>query len=126
MKIVTDTYWQDIAIEKTTKENDQVKGQKERIMAGAVLSAIHNFCIQNQNFAKAVAEGGSFAECMNAVAKGTGTSISDLDAYRKAVAFYLPDADIEMQLLIKLPCKESVEVERSENRAIILNLMDIL
>lgn len=126
MKIVTDTYWQDIAIEKTTKENDQVKGQKERIMAGAVLSAIHDFCIQNQTFAKAVAEGGSFAECMNAVAKGTGTSISDLDAYRKAVAFYLPDADIEMQLLIKLPSKESVEVERSENRAIILNLMDIL
>lgn len=126
MNIVTDTYWQDIAIEKTTKENDRVKGQKERIMAGAVLSAIHDFCIQNQTFAKAVAEGGSFAECMNAVAKGAGTSISDLDAYRKAVAFYLPDADIEMQLLIKLPSKESVEVERSENRAIILNLMDIL
>lgn len=90
MKIVTDTYWQDIAIEKTTKENDQVKGQKERIMAGAVLSAIHDFCIQNQTFAKAVAEGGSFAECMNAVPKNIGESHDILetrmaDAQQRAI-----------------------------------------
>ena len=113
-------------MEKTTKELDQVKGQKERIMAKPVLGAIHDFCIQNQAFAKVVAEGGSFADCMKAVAAGTGTSISDLDAYRKAVSFYLPEADIEMQLLIRLPDGANNKPEHSDSHAIILNLMDVL
>lgn len=126
MQIVTDTYWQDIAMEKTTKELEQVKGQKERVMAKPVLTVIHDFCIQSQPFAKAVAEGGSFADCMTAVAKGTGDSISDLDAYKKAVQFYLPDAEIEMQMQIRLPDAPSHNSEFTGAHAIILNLEDYL
>ena len=126
MHIVTDTYWQDLAMEKTTKELDQVKGQKERVMAKPVLNAIHNFCIQSQEFARAVAEGGSFADCMNAVAKGTGNAISDLDAYKKAVQFYLPDAEIEMQMQISLPSSTATSNPDTSSYAIILNLEDYL
>lgn len=92
--------WQDKAIEKTTAERKAVAGQKETVMANAVLDMIHEFCIQSEVFAQAVAEGGSFADCMKAVAKGAGNCISDLDAYKKAVAFYMPEAMIEMQMKI--------------------------
>lgn len=125
MKIVTDTYWQDIALEKTTKERDAVKGQKERVMANAVLMAVHDFCIQSKTFARAVAEGGSFVDCMSAVAKGTGNSISDLDAYKKAVQFYLPGADIKMEMTIKLPSEDAGQAP-TQPQIISFNLADLL
>jgi hypothetical protein len=36
------------------------------------------------------------------VAAGVGQSISDLDAYKKAVQFYFPGAEVRMQLTIDL------------------------
>ena len=101
--------WQDKAIEKTTAERKQVKGQKETAMANAVLDMLHEFCIQSSVFAKAVAEGGSFADCMSAVAKGVGNSISDIDAYKKAVRFYLPGADIVVKMDIQMAAQQQKE-----------------
>ena len=79
-----------------------VSGNKERAMAGPVAEALRNFCRQNGAFSRAVAQGGSFADCMAAVAKGVGQSISDVDAYKKAVGFYLPGASIRVQMTIDL------------------------
>ena len=76
------------------KQVKAVNGSKERVMAGPVAEALRSFCRQDAEFAQAVAQGGSFAECMAAVAKGVGQSISDVDAYKKAVGFYLPGADM--------------------------------
>jgi len=39
---------------------------------------------------------------MKRVASGVGNSISDLDAYKKAVEFYFPGAEVRMQLTIAL------------------------
>ena len=115
--------WQDKAIEKTTAERKQVKGQKETVMANAVLDMVHEFCIQSSEFAKAVAEGGSFADCMTAVAKGVGNSISDIDAYKKAVRFYLPGADIVVRMEIQTALHPQTE---APVRPMILNLDDLL
>ena len=112
--------WQDKAMEKTTAERKDVKGQKETVMADAVLDVIHEFCIQSEAFARAVAEGGSFAECMKAVAKGVGSSISDIEAYKKAVAFYFPSAEITVQMQI------STEKKQASNQPIMLSLEDLL
>ena len=79
-----------------------VKGQKEHAMAGAVAGALRSFCRQSSEFSRAVANGGSFADCMAAVAKGVGHSISDVDAYKKAVGFYFPGACIRVQMTIDL------------------------
>ena len=102
--------WQDKAIEKTTAERKQVKGQKESAMANAVLDMVHEFCIQSPVFAKAVAEGGSFSDCMATVAKGVGNHISDIDAYKKAVRFYLPGADIA----VKMDIQTAAQPQREE------------
>lgn len=93
-----------------------VKGQKEHAMAGAVAGALRSFCRQSAEFAKAVANGGSFADCMAAVAKGVGQSISDVDAYKKAVGFYLPGADIRVQMHIDLGGETAAPAPAAEQK----------
>ncbi|MBE6920198.1 MAG: hypothetical protein E7468_01370 [Ruminococcaceae bacterium] len=114
------TVWQDKAIEKTTAERKEVKGQRESIMADHVLDMIHEFCIQSEDFAQAVAEGGTFAACMTTVAKGVGNSISDIDAYKKAVQFYFPGAEIQVQMQI------ITEKKQENTKPIMLSLEDLL
>lgn len=79
-----------------------VSGQKEQAMAKAVREQLESFCEQDGEFAQAVAQGGRFQDCMNSVAKGVGSSISDIEAYQKAVAFYFPGAKIRVQMTIDL------------------------
>ncbi len=84
------------------KQVKAVKGSKERAMAGPVAEALRSFCRQEAEFAQAVDQGGSLADCMAAVAMGVGQSISDIDAYKKAVEFYFPGAKIQVQMTIDL------------------------
>lgn len=113
----------------------QVVGQKEKAMAKAVSTVLQDFCRQDEEFAQAVAQGGSFKDCMIAVAKGVGNSISDLDAYKKAVRFYFPGADISVQMKIDLigdagkpETRQAVsdKVKTEKPTGIILNLEDFL
>lgn len=72
------------------------------IMKSAVKETLADFCRQDDEFAQAVVQGGSFTDCMKAVAKSCGTGISDLEAYRRAVRFYFPGAEIRFQMTIDL------------------------
>ena len=94
--------WATQAHEKLKKERSAVSGNKERAMADAVMDAIKEFCKQEPEFAQAVVQAGTFADCMKKVAAGTGNAISDLEAYKKAVQFYFPGAVVNMQLTIDL------------------------
>ena len=76
--------------------------RRAEIMKDAVRAALESFCSQDEEFAQAVVQGGSFADCMNKVASGVGNSISDLDAYTRAVQFFFPGAVIRMQMTIDL------------------------
>lgn len=118
--------WLELAKKKLDGGFNKISGQKESAMKGAVRNALLDFCRQDGEFAQAVAQGGAFADCMKAVAKNTGTSISDLEAYRKAVSFYFPGADIQMTMRINLGA--SVE-DRPEpdgaGKSIALNLPDL-
>ena len=104
--------WATQAHEKLKKESKTVSGQKEKAMAGAVMEAIKVFCQQEPEFAQAVVQGQSFSDCMKKVAAGVGGSISDLDAYKKAVQFYFPGAEVHMQLTIDLVGEAAEEKER--------------
>lgn len=90
------------AVKKITDEKKKVTGSKETVMADAVFAAVKDFCVQEEEFAQAVLQGGTFADCMRTVAKGVGRSISDLEAYKRAVQFYFPGAEVKMQLTIDL------------------------
>ena len=92
------------AINKLAKEKKDFKGgNKEKAMLSAVYAALENFCEQDEEFAQAVIQNSkTLSDCLAAVAKGVGNSISDLDAYKKAVQFYFPGADIRCTMTIDL------------------------
>lgn len=124
--------WPTEAVKKLKDGQKAVSGNKEKAMSGAVLAALKDFCLQDDEFAQAVAQGGSFADCMKAVAKGVGNAISDLEAYRKAVQFYFPGAKIRMQMTINLigdaaPIEPAPHVEsEARSSGIVLSLADFL
>lgn len=83
-------------------------GRHEAAMKTAVVKALSDFCRQSEVFAEAVAHGGSFEECMKAVARNVSGSISDLEAYKRAVKFYMKDADVRfcMEITVGGAAKE--------------------
>lgn len=90
------------ALERLKKEGGTASGQKEKAMAGAVRKALEDFCRQEPEFAQAIVQGGSFRDCMAAVAKGVGGSISDSEAFAKAARFYFPGARVQVVMEIDL------------------------
>lgn len=107
--------WFDEAKEKLVAEKESAGwGQKERAMAGAVRKALTEFCRQSEDFAQNVAHGGSFEECMKAVAKGVGSSISDIEAYRRAVKFYAKGCTVRFKMEIVAEAAEKEEKAQQE------------
>lgn len=104
------------AKDKLEKEYKDFKGGRyEEAMKRDVLAALLIFVSQDNEFAQAVAEGGSFADCMKAVAKGVATSISDIDAYKKAVRFYFPGADISFTMTVRVnPYEKDEPAQQTE------------
>ena len=94
--------WYQEAVRKLDKEIKEVSGRHEEVMKRAVRDALAEFCRQDAEFAQAVVQGGSFADCMKAVAKGVGSSISDLEAYVRAVRFFFPGAGVDVKMTINL------------------------
>ena len=92
------------AIEKLSEEKKTFKGgNKERAMLSAVYETLISFCRQDEEFAQAIVQSEkTLSDCLKAVAAGVGSSISDLDAYKKAVKFYFPGADIKCTMTIDL------------------------
>lgn len=87
-------------------------------MKGYVKQTLLQLCEENAAFAAAVAAGDVFEDCMKAVAKGIGSSISDLEVMKRAVKFYMKDADIRFQMVIveKQAGKPSPAASASELR----------
>ena len=93
-------------IEAKEKLDKGVKKSLDRygnVMKQSVHDALLDFCRQDEEFAQAVAQGGSFEDCMKDVAKCVkGSALSDLEAWGAAVKFYFPGAGIKCELRINL------------------------
>lgn len=99
------------AINKLTEENKKFKGNKyASAMRTEVLYTLIGFCKQDEELAQAVAQSDkTFSDCMEQVAKGVGNSISDIEAYRRAVNFYFPGATVNFVMKIDLIGAAAVE-----------------
>ena len=107
--------------EEAKKKLDE--GLKEKldrygeVMKQAVHTALMDFCRQDSEFAEAVAQGGTFKDCMAAVAKGVkGNAISDMEAYGLAVKFFFPGAGIDVKMTINLADSVEQEAEAKEEQ----------
>lgn len=97
------------------------------VMAEPVAEALKEFCRQEDEFAQAVVQGGTFADCMKAVSKGAGSALSDLEAYRRAVRFYFPGAEVRFQMRVDLVGDANRGAGGVEPPAgLLLNLTDFL
>ncbi len=119
-----------LALQKLAHDREAlIKGKPDKYvsaMQGAVYQALTDFCRQDSEFAQAVYQGGSFADCMTTVTKGIKNgSISDLDAYRLAVQFYFPGADIRCQMSVNL-CASVEQPEAAADKSLVLDLFDLM
>lgn len=111
--------WTEQALAKLDREANAGHYDKyAAIMKQGTLNALRDFCRQNEEFAQAVVQGGTFEDCMKAVAQKCGSGISDLEAYRRAVRFYFPGADIRFRMELDL-CGGL-----QDGPAVVLNLAD--
>lgn len=91
------------AKDRLQKESEAKLDRYGEVMKFAVKEALLDFCRQEEEFAQAVVQGGSFKDCMAAVDKKIkGNAISDLEAYKAAVEFYFPGAAVSMKMNIDL------------------------
>lgn len=66
--------WYEQAKSKLTAEKKSGSYDKHaKIMKDAVYDALDGFCRQDTEFAQSVVQGGTFEDCMKAVAKGCGS-----------------------------------------------------
>lgn len=80
-----------------------IKGKVQMAIASDTAKALRSFCEQEPEFAQAIEQSGkTFQQCLDSVAKGVHASLSDFEAYSKAVDFYFPGAKIEFRMLIDL------------------------
>lgn len=95
--------WYEQAAKKLKDEKKAGKYDRyASAMKNAVCETLDGFCRQDGEFAQAVVQGGTFEDCMKAVAKNCGNAISDLEAFRRAVRFYFPGADVQFHMTVNL------------------------
>ena len=91
------------------------------VVKDAVIAQLKNFCEQNEEFAQAVVQSaGTVGECLENVVSGCGNSLSDVEAYSKAVAFWFPGAKISFAIKLDLGdggTSNQVEAEFTEVQA---------
>lgn len=97
-----------------------------QVMKDDVRDALTGFCRQDEEFAQAVVQGGSFEDCMKAVAKCVkGSAISDMEAFGAAVKFYFPGAGIRVTMEIDLLAEvRKDEPEKTKAAGIMVDLSD--
>lgn len=91
------------AQEKIKISDEKKLGRYEKAVNSAVADALREFCGQSEEFARAVVESDkTYQDCLTAICKGLGQSISDFDLYTKAVQFWFPGAVIEYKMTIRM------------------------
>ena len=95
-----------------------IKGKVQMAIASDTAKALRSFCGQEPEFAQAIEQSGkTFQQCLDKVAAGAHTSLSDFEAYSKAVEFYFPGAKVIFQMRIDLigDADKSSEAETAKN-----------
>lgn len=121
----------ELAIKKLESEYKTAKADKYgNVVKQPLLEVLCDFCRQDGEFAQAVYQGGSFEDALKAAVKGAQNHTPDIQIYRKAVQFYFPGSDIQLNMKINLcaSVEQSVEpkMPTAQHEVISLNLSDFL
>lgn len=90
----------------------------ELVMYPKVGKMLISFCKQDKRIADAVFEKKeTLTDCIHAVSKDVKIGLSDEEAYKRAVQFYIPEADVDFKCVVVLPAEKSGVVTRGIGRA---------
>ena len=89
------------AIQKIDRELKEFKGgMKEKVVSSSIAKTMKTFC-KNAAFAAAVLDKKkTLPDCVGEIMKGVGSSISDIEVYRKAAKYYFPGATVKFNMEI--------------------------
>lgn len=110
----------------------KVSGKIQKAIAFATADALKCFCDQEPEFEQAIEQSGkTFQDCLNAVADGVGGSISDIEAYRRAVKFYFSTATVSFIMQIELSgdiraAKPPITMTENSKDTLSISLDDLL
>ena len=102
------------AIRKLTEAKVKTFQNKRDFLVPHLREALCGFVEQDEDFAAAVmAEGKSLEGCVNdlKVPQGSNVSMSAYDAYRMAVQYFSPEADVELSMKISVPSKKQTSAK---------------
>ena len=100
------------AIEKINPKSIKNANRYMEVVAEPVAKALHGFCRQSEEFARAIVEmDRTFEECLLTITKGIRDALSDIDTYQRAVEFYFPGAKVEFKMTIRM---SEYETEKPE------------
>ena len=121
-------YREKLEAELNFSENDK----KVNAVKSAVCNTLIDFCEQEHEFAQAIEQSDkSLIDCCKHCVAGSGSSISDMEVYKKAVEFYFPTATINFSMKINL-CGDTgyepppIEVTHQEKSSFAVSLDSLL
>ena len=129
------------AIKKIESEYKSGKNSLSRhgaAVGAEVVKILKDFCTQNSEFAQAVEQSDKTVnDCIESTVKNCGSSISDIEVYRKAVTFYFPGATVSFKMNLDLgdggfsnitaeQPKQSEQPKPSKNHTLQLDLDSLL
>ncbi len=125
--------FKDKAIKKLDKEYKSGKYDRYgEAVKKSVLEALKGFIEQDDEFAQAIVESkGTFVDCLAKIMKNCGSSISDLEVYKRAVQFYFAGATIDFKMEINLIGEAAnsqtlAKTPKAESKKISLSLLDFI
>ena len=81
----------------------KIKGQRQKAIASETAAALISFCEQEPEFEQAVEQSeAEFQNCLDDIVADVGSSISDIEVFRKAVKFYFSTATVSFIMQIDL------------------------
>lgn len=107
------------AVEKINRKEKPMKDDPFAVAIGEhIKKALTIFCEQNEEFARAVLDGGSANECIKSVADKIRTrkAVSDFDVFQLAVKYYFPVAVVDFVMKIRMSEYEP-KAEQTEAKA---------
>ena len=91
-----------LAVEKINPELKKLN-KYAAVIAEPTAKALHGFCKQSEEFARAVVETDkTFQDCLETITKDIGRAVSDIEVYQKAVEFFFPGAKVEFKMIIHM------------------------
>ena len=118
------------------KQASAGKSRYVTAVAPSVHDALVTFCEQQEEFAQAVVQSGkSLSDVCEAATKGCGSSISDLEVYRRAVAAYFPGARVDCVMTIRMsgyeeptanPSRDPERAKLQTSGVLSLDLFDLM